>query len=246
MRKITRACALLLAGALLLGGCAASETPEEPPPSDAAVSPSAQPAPSETAARRALTDEEADRLSAAVSALREAPGWVVHTTLSGGEAPQEASYDVDPGAPSFRGTITTRPDGDADPQSLTILRVKRLTWVKAQAEYWEQNGYDAESAAAASGLFVPFEPAAGDRLADNYDPRKLIDHLAGLDLHDDAWADDEGGADVGDGMHVSLREDGTLVVRTEASGSTFDVSYTASSEQIRVDPPARGETFIAQ
>lgn len=232
----------VLAGILLFSGCTSTEAVlPRPGPTGSALPPSS--APQGVDEVRGVTGAQQRELAERLGALRDAPAWTVHSSLSRGDTRQDADYRVEPARSAFWGDITVDVGGDR--QAMTILRAQRLTWVRAPAAYWKQNGYDDESAAAADGLFVPFEAVAGDQLAENYDPSLLLTHLSEVELGrvTDAGAD---GFDFGDGLFVVVPPDGGIIARTAVGTGVLEVTYVPSTEPLRLEAPAREETYTAR
>lgn len=156
------AIASVLAGAVLvLGGCQDSAVEEAPAPTAGTIQ--------DAAAAQEAREQFFDAITGREMFRAEGSIEVSGTT-------QEVALDVDVADQAYAGTISLL-GADGRSLSIEIVRASGLTWIKAPAEYWVQNGYTEEGAERAVGKYIVFEQAAGDQIAEAYDYPRIIRSL---------------------------------------------------------------------
>lgn len=146
----------------LLGGCASGHDQE--------------PAATPSASSSVLGEGASERLLRTRAMLADQSDFVVEGTIDVGNARQELNVQVDTDTASFEADVAMPAPG-GDRFTITMLRTRGMTWVKAPPEYWVMNGYTEAGAESAAGRYVAFEVAAGERLAEPYNFGRLISRL---------------------------------------------------------------------
>jgi hypothetical protein len=241
MRKLAAAIALISLSVLMLG-CSDEDEPDLYPTPTAATASPVPTGPTSDDLTRAQSAEVQDL----IARLRGAKAFHVRGQVDLDESLQSSEFTVSSTDSSFFGEIITESEGVS--QELSIIRANKLTWLKADAGFWAENGYDAESASRAQGLYVVFEPQAGDDIAASHDPLVLIDYLINIDLKDVHPLISDGSSvyAFGPGVVVDINGESEVQVVSEAEDSRVTVNYALLSEPVKVEVPLRDETLIVQ
>lgn len=186
--------------------------------------------------------------------VSEVPGFEAEgVTVVEGQT-QTAELTFDAGAEGFEGTVEVSDEG-ADLE-LEIIRATGLTWIKGPAAYWETLGYPPEGAEVAEGMYVVFEVAAGDAVAEPYDYAQLLDQTGSMAVSEievegrveredrDFYRYVLGGRDDAPGLELPA-EGGFDSARyiSAADGLEADVHFSGFGTDEDVEPPPPDEVL---
>lgn len=168
MRRPSTIAASLAGAVLALSGCQDADVDEPSAPTATTVQDVEAAQQAREQFFEAITDRETFRAEGSIDV---------------GGATQVVALDMDVADQAFEGTIELL-GVDGGSMSIEIVRASGLTWIKAPADYWIQNGYTEEGAERAVGKYIVFEQSAGDQIAGAYDYPRIIQSLRGTPQHE--------------------------------------------------------------